>query len=71
MEYELCAEKWNVQIDYCNLNEDMTYNYENIKKSLEKTEGIVLGNPNNPNGSVIDKEKFIYILDYCEKIIKL
>ncbi len=67
VEYELCAEKWNVQIDYCNLNEDMTYNYENIKKSLEKTEGIVLGNPNNPNGSVIDKEKFIYILDYCEK----
>ena len=71
VEYELCAEKWNVQIDYCNLNEDMTYNYENIKKSLEKTEGIVLGNPNNPNGSVIDKEKFIYILDYCEKNNKI
>ncbi|WP_434305846.1 pyridoxal phosphate-dependent aminotransferase [Clostridium botulinum] len=71
VEYELCAEKWNVQIDYCNLNEDMTYNYENIKKSLEKTEGIILGNPNNPNGSVIDKEKFIYILDYCEKNNKI
>lgn len=71
VEYELCAEKWNVQIDYCNLNEDMTYNYENIKKSLEKTEGIILGNPNNPNGSVMDKEKFIYILDYCEKNNKI
>ncbi len=71
VEYELCAKKWNVQIDYCNLNEDMTYNYENIKKSLEKTEGIILGNPNNPNGSVIDKEEFIYILDYCEKNNKI
>ncbi|GAE01408.1 L-threonine 3-O-phosphate decarboxylase [Clostridium botulinum B str. Osaka05] len=71
VEYELCAEKWNVQIDYCNLNVDMTYNYENIKKSLEKTEGIILGNPNNPNGSVMDKEKFIYILDYCEKNNKI
>ncbi|MCR1934800.1 pyridoxal phosphate-dependent aminotransferase [Clostridium tepidum] len=71
VEYELCAKKWNVQIDYCNLNEDMTYNYENIKKSLEKTEGIILGNPNNPNGSVIDKEKLIYILDYCEKNNKI
>ncbi|MDS1003897.1 histidinol-phosphate transaminase [Clostridium sporogenes] len=71
VEYELCAKKWNVQIDYCNLNEDMTYNYENIKKSLEKTEGIILGNPNNPNGAVIDKESFIYILDYCEKNNKI
>lgn len=48
----------------------MTYNYENIK-ILRKTEGIILGNPNNPNGSVIDKEEFIYILDYCDKNNKI
>ncbi|WP_251860121.1 histidinol-phosphate transaminase [Clostridium sp. Marseille-Q2269] len=71
VEYELCAKKWNVKIDYCNLNEDMTYDYKKIKESLEKTEGIILGNPNNPNGSIIDKKEFIYILEYCEKNNKI
>ncbi len=30
-----------------------------------------MGNPNNPNGSVINKEEFIYILDYCDKNNKI
>ncbi|WP_050607963.1 pyridoxal phosphate-dependent aminotransferase [Clostridium niameyense] len=71
VEYELCAKKWNLKIDYCYLNKDMTFNYENIHNSLKKTEGIILGNPNNPNGDVILKEDFISILDYCEKNKKM
>ncbi len=27
---------------------------------------MILGNPNNPNGNIIDKDEFQNILEYCE-----
>ena len=42
------------------------YDYENILNKLQKLQGVILGNPNNPNGNIIDKAKFKKILEYCE-----
>jgi threonine-phosphate decarboxylase len=44
----------------------LSYDYEDILNKLQKLQGIILGNPNNPNGNIIDKEKFKKILEYCE-----
>jgi threonine-phosphate decarboxylase len=42
------------------------YDYEDILNKLKKVQGVILGNPNNPNGNIIDKAKFKKILEYCE-----
>ncbi|MCY6356314.1 histidinol-phosphate transaminase [Clostridium sp. ZS2-4] len=70
-EYDEDAEKWGCRVEYSYLKEDMTYDYEDIFSKLEKVHGVIIGNPNNPNGNVIDKKKFKEILDYCEKQNKL
>ena len=74
VEYEICAKKWNCSIEYSYLketiNEDeyaqLSYDYEDILNKLQKVEAVILGNPNNPNGNIIDKTKFQEILEYCE-----
>lgn len=66
-EYEISAKKYGLEIKYSYLNGDMTYNYEDILDKLKVCDGIIIANPNNPNGSNIDKEKFKFILNYCEK----
>ena len=52
------------------MNEDMQYDYYKIAKILENVEALIIGNPNNPNGGIIDKEKFKVILDSCERLGK-
>jgi threonine-phosphate decarboxylase len=44
----------------------LSYDYEDILNKLQKVQGVILGNPNNPNGNIIDKAKFKKILEYCE-----
>jgi len=47
--------------------DELYYDYEDILNKLQKVEALVLGNPNNPNGNIIDKDEFQKILEYCEK----
>ncbi|MCB2292982.1 aminotransferase class I/II-fold pyridoxal phosphate-dependent enzyme [Clostridium algoriphilum] len=80
VEYEIDAKKWNCSIEYSylkeNINDDMllknryaqlSYDYDDILNKLKNVQGIVLGNPNNPNGNIIDKPEFQKILEYCER----
>lgn len=66
LEYEISACKYIKEINFVKLNENMQYNYEEIKKSICHTESIILGNPNNPSGNIIDKNFFEDLLLYCE-----
>jgi len=60
-------EKNLLQPDY----DELSYDYEDILNKLQKVEAIILGNPNNPNGNIIDKERFQRILEYCESNNKI
>ena len=79
VEYEIDAEKWNCRIEYSYLKEEinskdllkteyaqLSYDYEDILKKLQKVDAVILGNPNNPNGNIIDKGQFQKIIEYCE-----
>ncbi|WP_250859569.1 pyridoxal phosphate-dependent aminotransferase [Oceanirhabdus seepicola] len=74
-EYHLSAEKWGVHIEYFHMkekkNEDGTYSmyidYEKLLQELDGVEGVILANPNNPDGSVLDKESVKKILQHCQK----
>lgn len=66
VEYELNAKKWGCSITYSYLNKDMDFDYEDILIKLKENEAIIIGNPNNPNGNIINKKAFKDILDYCE-----
>ena len=79
VEYEIDAKKWDCSIEYSHLKErinennslkyeyaELSYDYEDIFKKLQNVEGMILGNPNNPNGNIIDKVEFQKILEYCE-----
>ncbi|MEG1255692.1 histidinol-phosphate transaminase [Clostridium sp.] len=66
VEYEDFSKKHNLKINYSYLNEFMEYDYDDIYSKVQSTGGLILANPNNPNGCIIDYEKFIKILDYCE-----
>ena len=80
VEYEIDAKKWDCKIEYSYLKErinennllkheyaQLSYDYEDILNKLQNVEGVILGNPNNPNGNIIDKDEFQKILEYCEK----
>ncbi len=67
IEYEKNALKWGCSIKYSKLKEDMTCDYEDILLQMESAEALIIGNPNNPNGGVINKNKFKAVLDFCEK----
>ena len=75
VEYEIDAKKWDSHIEYSYLKEntllnheyvELSYDFEDILKKLQNVEGVILGNPNNPNGNIIDKAQFQKILEYCE-----
>ncbi|WP_414647376.1 pyridoxal phosphate-dependent aminotransferase [Clostridium tetani] len=70
-EYEENAEKYGCEILYVNSTENMDYDYESILNNLNRVDGIILGNPNNPDGRILKEEEFKPILDYCEKNNKL
>jgi threonine-phosphate decarboxylase len=67
IEYEKSALKWNCNIVYSRLKPDMNFDYEDIKKKIRNVDSLIIGNPNNPNGQIIDKKRFYSIVEYCEK----
>lgn len=67
IEYEKNALKWGCDIIYSTMKKDMTYDYEDILLQTQKSDVLIIGNPNNPNGGIIDKDKFKKILDFCEE----
>ncbi|HAR84919.1 MAG TPA: aspartate aminotransferase [Clostridium sp.] len=71
VEYEDFSKKHKLDINYSFLNEFMEYDYEDIFTQIQNTEGLIMANPNNPNGCIIDHCKFKNILDYCEAHNKL
>lgn len=66
-EYEEDALKWGLNIIYSKLTENMEYDYEDIMIKLHKVDALIIGNPNNPNGSIINKEKLKKILHFSEE----
>ncbi len=70
IEYEIISKKYNKEIRFVSLNNDMKYDYEKIKENLIHTDSIIIGNPNNPSGNIIDKEFFEEILIHCEQYNK-
>jgi threonine-phosphate decarboxylase len=67
IEYEKNALKWGCSIVYSKLNSYMNLDYEDILEKIKHVQCLIIGNPNNPNGQVIDKKKFKTILNYCEE----
>lgn len=70
-EYEENAEKHGCEIIYINSTENMDYDYKSIVDNLHKVDGIIVANPNNPDGRILSERKFKPILDYCEENNKL
>ena len=70
-EYELNAQKWGCNIQYSYLNENMELNYEDILEKLTQCDAVIMGNPNNPNGGVIQKDRFKDILQYAKVYNKI
>lgn len=70
IEYKKSAEKNRMQIIYSNLDSNMEIDYEDLAKKIQEVDGLIIGNPNNPNGDIINKEKFKPILDYCQEYKK-
>lgn len=66
IEYELNAKKWGCQQVYSYLDQDMALDYEDILHKLRDCDAVIIGNPNNPNGSLIDKKKFMKILEFAK-----
>lgn len=67
LEYEKCAQRGKLEIIYSHLNEEMGYDYEDIYEKLKKVDAVIIGNPNNPSGNIINKKDFKTILDFCEE----
>ena len=70
VEYELNAQKWGCEIEYSYLDEDMKLDYADLLDKLNYCDAVIIGNPNNPNGSIISKDKFSEILKYAEESSK-
>lgn len=66
VEYNNSAEKKGLEIEYSYLGHNMEIDYKDLFKKIQKVDGLIIGNPNNPNGGLIDLVKFKPILDYCQ-----
>lgn len=66
VEYDLNAQKWGCKVEYSMLKEDMTLYYEDIFSKINHCDSVIIGNPNNPNGGTVDKDKLMKILDFAE-----
>lgn len=71
VEYEINSQKWNCKIEYSYLSRNMEFDYNDIMNKLKNVKAVIIGNPNNPNGGTIDKNKFQEILDFCEENEKI
>ena len=69
-EYEISAKKWNCNIEYSYLKENMEIDYTDLIYKVKRNDALILGNPNNPNGGLIDQEQFNEILSICEETEK-
>lgn len=67
VEYEIDASRHGLFIEYFYLEGNMNINYEKLLKQVHNVDAVIIGNPNNPNGAVIDKNKFLSIIEYCEE----
>jgi len=70
-EYESCARKSEAQIVYSFLKKNLDYDYEDIYNKLEQVDVLVIANPNNPSGNIVNKNSFTRILEYCEENNKM
>ncbi|NLI90313.1 MAG: aminotransferase class I/II-fold pyridoxal phosphate-dependent enzyme [Epulopiscium sp.] len=70
IEYEDRAQKNGSKIAYSMLNKDMEVDYKDLLEKVKATQGLIIANPNNPNGGLIDREKFKPILKHCQKYNK-
>lgn len=66
VEYEIDAKKWGCHIEYSRLLDNMDFDYEDMENKLINIDALIIGNPNNPNGNIIDKTKFNNIIEFCE-----
>lgn len=67
LEYEINAEKYCCEIEFSYLNADMKIDYKDILEKVKNSEVLIIANPNNPDGGVINKVKFKTILEFCEE----
>jgi len=72
-EYRTSSLKYDLHIEYSYLKEEeeFHYDYEDILSKMHHCDGLIIGNPNNPNGGVIDKKAFQPVLDFCEENSKI
>lgn len=66
-EYEEDALKWGANIMYSYLSEAMEYDYEDIYSKLQEVDALIIANPNNPSGNIINKSSFDKIINFCEE----
>jgi len=69
-DYEKAALTAGSKIDYFMLHEDngFTVTPEILKAITKRTEMVVLCNPNNPTGKLMDKELLLTVLRHCEEL---
>jgi threonine-phosphate decarboxylase len=68
-EYEKSALKAGCSINYSYLKNNMAIDYEDILQKLESLDiqALVIANPNNPNGGIIDKGSFMTVINLCKE----
>ncbi len=66
-EYKKSAIKNGVKVVYSYLDKDMKIDYPDLAEKIKEVDGLVIGNPNNPNGGIIHQKKFMPILAYCQE----
>ena len=66
IEYEKSAKKRGVKVVYSYLDDNMALDYKDLAKKIQGVEGLMIGNPNNPNGGIIGQDKLKPLLDYCQ-----
>lgn len=66
-EYEAAAKQYSDKITFSYLKSNFDFDYNDMLDKLAKCDGLIIANPNNPNGEVIYKESFQEIINYCEK----
>ena len=69
-DYEKAAVSAGSKIDYFTLHENNEFAVtpEILKAITKRTEMVVLCNPNNPTGKLMDKELLLKVLQHCEEL---
>lgn len=64
-EYERAALAASAEVNYYNLQADLDFHidWENFTGALKSTDCVILGNPNNPTGTLITRSELIRLLD--------